>query len=283
MRRLDAGRSDGRPVRQFHLHTPQARLDELRARLAAGRSDQPAPTGELAELADYWRAGFDWRAFEARINRFGQFSTEIGGTDIHLLHVRSPEPDARPLLLMQDWPDSFVALLDVLGPLSDPRSFGADPSVAFHLIVPSLPGCGFSGPVPADGWSASWLELADRLGYRRPAGLLLTGPPEPPVRLGDGPLDHLAWLVGSAAVDEPSPDRDLLLACATVSWLSGSADQPGAPDRTALLTGEWTEHDHGGRFAALRDPELFITEVRQLFTGQHVRAGRRGSAAAAVA
>ena len=77
--------------------------------------------------------------------RGSEFSTDIDGTDLHLLHVRSPEPEARSLVLVQDWPDSNMALLDVLGPLSDPRSFGADPSVAFHLIVPSLPGCGFSG------------------------------------------------------------------------------------------------------------------------------------------
>ena len=288
----------GRLVRPFHLHTPQARLDELRARLTAGWSDQPAgggrpAPGQLTELAEYWRACFDWRAFEARINKFGQRSTEIDGTSIHLLHVRSPEPDARPLLLTQDWPDSFVQLLDVIGPLSDPRSFGADPSVAFHLLVPSLPGCGFSGPAPVAGWSPSqladaWTQLAGRLGYHRPDGLLVTGPPAAPVQLGGAPLDHLARvLVGSAAGNGlPGPDRDLLLAAATVGWLSGADGPAGgiAPGWSVLAGAEqWTVHDRGGRFAAMRDPELFVTEVRQLFTGQHVRAGRRGPGSTPVA
>jgi hypothetical protein len=288
---------DDQLIKQFHLHTSQARLDDLWSRLAAGWSDlvagadPPAPADRLTELAEYWQGGFDWRAFEARINKFHQCSTEIDGTSIHLVHVRSPEPDARPLVLTLDWPDSFVQLLDVIGPLSDPRSYRADPSVAFHLVIPSLPDCGFSGPAPAAGWSPSrlaeaWTRLAGRLGYHRPACLLVTG--APPAEVGPAPLDHLARvLVGSVAgTGPPVPDQDLLLATATVSWLSGANGSAGAgaPDYAALAGAErWTVHDRGGRFAAMRDPELFVTEVRQLFTGRHVRAGRGEQGPAPVA
>ncbi|WP_254886281.1 epoxide hydrolase N-terminal domain-containing protein [Streptomyces sp. NA02950] len=110
------------------------------------------PTTYLKELADYWRTGFDWRRAEARMNEFPQFMTDIDGLDIHFLHIRSPEPDALPLLLTHGWPNSFVEFLDLIGHLTDPRAHGDDPAQAFHVVVPSVPGFGFSAPPPTTGW-----------------------------------------------------------------------------------------------------------------------------------
>jgi hypothetical protein len=282
---------DGQQVERFHLHTPQACLDDLRARLAAVRwPEQSAgagsPIGHLRELAEYWHSGFDWRAAEARINKFPQFSTDIDGTSIHFVHVRSPEPDAPPLVLTQDWPDSFVALLEVIGPLTDPRAHGGDPSVAVQLVIPTLPGCGLSGPAEGTDWQPSrvaeaWTELAGRLGYHQPVTVLVTGRSEPAVDLAlvaGSPVGQLARIVATLG---PGVDRDLLLAAATVNWLAGTADSPARPDDghpTGARPGlagiqQWAVHDRG-RFAAIQDPELFVTEVRQFFAGQHVRAGR---------
>jgi pimeloyl-ACP methyl ester carboxylesterase len=130
------------------------------------------PVGYLRELAGYWRDGFDWRAQEARLNRLPQFTTTIDGQPIHFLHVRSPEPDALPLLVTHGYPGSVVEFLEVAGPLTDPRSHGGDPADAFHLVAPSLPGYGFSTPVDQPGWAMgrtgrAWVELMARLGYDR--------------------------------------------------------------------------------------------------------------------
>src|SRR6185437_4019810 len=145
------------------------------------------------------------------------------GAQVHLVHARSPEPDALPLLLIQDRPGCFAEFLDVLGPLTDPRSYGADPAVAFHLLVPDLPGCGLSGPAVASAWSLAqaeraWTELADRLGYRQPARLRLTGRPEAdPV----DPAELLDRLLSGA--DPHRVDRDVLLTVATIRWLAAEA------------------------------------------------------------
>jgi pimeloyl-ACP methyl ester carboxylesterase len=130
------------------------------------------PTGWLRELAEYWRTGYDWRAAEARLNEFPQFTTVIDGQRIHFLHVRSPEPGALPLVLTHGWPGSVVEFLGVIGPLTDPRAHGGDPADAFHVVVPSLPGFGFSGPTADGGWDTdriarAWAELMRRLGYDR--------------------------------------------------------------------------------------------------------------------
>jgi epoxide hydrolase len=168
-------------IRPFRLEVPQADLDDLRARLARTRwPDQPAgvgwshgiPVEYLRELAEYWRTGFDWRAQEARLNQFPQFTTTLDGHNVHFLHVRSPEPDALPLILTHGWPSSVVEFLDLIGPLSDPRGHGGDPADAFHLVVPSIPGFGLSGPTRETGWTvkrvaAAWAELMRRLGYDR--------------------------------------------------------------------------------------------------------------------
>jgi pimeloyl-ACP methyl ester carboxylesterase len=168
-------------IEEFQVSVPQTDLDDLAGRLARTRwpSSLPGPewargvpVGYLRDLAGYWRDGFDWRAQEARLNSWPQYITEIDGQQIHFLHVRSPEPQATPLLLLHGWPGSVIEFLRVIGPLSDPRAHGGAGSPAFDLVIPSLPGFGFSGPVTEPGWGSRRIagalaELMRRLGYER--------------------------------------------------------------------------------------------------------------------
>lgn len=168
-------------LRPFRLDIPQADLEDLRERLTrtrwpdelpgAGWSLGP-PLGYLKALVEYWRTAYDWRAEEARLNAHPQFVTTIDGQDIHFLHVRSPEPHAVPLIVTHGWPSSVVEYLDVIGPLTNPRAHGGNPAEAFHLVIPSLPGYGLSGPTREAGWDVkriarAWAELMRRLGYTR--------------------------------------------------------------------------------------------------------------------
>ncbi len=123
-------------------------------------------------LVDYWERGYDWRRFESELNRFPQFLTEIDGLDIHFIHVRSKNPNAMPLILTHGWPGSIVEFLKLIGPLTDPVSFGGDAADSFDVVVPSLPGFGFSQKPTETGWTVSriasaWVELMKRLGYTR--------------------------------------------------------------------------------------------------------------------
>jgi epoxide hydrolase len=168
-------------IRPFRIDIPQADLDDLRDRLARTRwpDELPGvgwtrgvPLGYLKELAWYWADGYDWPKQEARLNEFPQFTTTIDGQNIHFLHVRSPEPDALPLILTHGWPGSIVEFLNVIGPLTDPRAHRGDPADAFDLVIPSLPGYGLSGPTHQIGWTTdrvatAWAELMARLGYQR--------------------------------------------------------------------------------------------------------------------
>ncbi|MFD1930198.1 epoxide hydrolase family protein [Nonomuraea mangrovi] len=168
-------------IRPFRIEIPQADLDDLRARLAGTRWPVRPPVDDwsrgvpldyLKRLATYWATGFDWRAQEAALNEIPQFTTEIGGQTIHFFHVRSPEPDALPLILTHGWPSSPVEFVKLLGPVTDPRAHGGDPADAFHVVVPSLPGYGFSNPMGEAGFSLfgvaqAWAELMSRLGYER--------------------------------------------------------------------------------------------------------------------
>ncbi|MET8852844.1 TIGR03086 family metal-binding protein [Amycolatopsis sp. NPDC004625] len=160
-------------LRPFRAEVPQPALDDLQNRLrgALWPDDLPAEYGVTNErvraLAEYWLEKFDWRAFEARLNAHPQFLTEIDGETIHFLHVRSSRADATPLVLTHGWPGSIVEYLDVIGPLTEPAT-ASEP--AFHLVIPSLPGFGFSGPAKSAGWgthrtAAAWTELMSRLGY----------------------------------------------------------------------------------------------------------------------
>ena len=168
-------------IRPFRVDVPEAALADLRDRLARTRwpDELPGvgwtygvPLGYLRELADYWRTSYDWRASEAELNQFPQFTTEIDGANVHFLHLRSTEPNAMPLILTHGWPGSIVEFLDVIRPLTDPRAHGGSPADAFHLVIPSIPGYGFSGPTRETGWTTArvakaWAELMRRLGYER--------------------------------------------------------------------------------------------------------------------
>jgi pimeloyl-ACP methyl ester carboxylesterase len=168
-------------IRRFRIHAPEADLADLRDRLARTRwpDELPGvgwrygvPLGYLRDLAEYWRTSYDWRVYETELNKFPQFATEIDGANVHFLHVRSNEPKAMPLILTHGWPGSIVEFLDVIGPLTDPRAHGGSPADAFHVVIPSIPGYGFSGPTREAGWTTTrvakaWAELMSRLGYDR--------------------------------------------------------------------------------------------------------------------
>jgi len=168
-------------IQSFNVAIPQASLDDLRERLVRTRwpDERPGvgwsrgvPLGYLKGLAEYWRTGYDWRKQEAQLNTFPQFTTEIDGQHIHFLHVRSPEPDALPLIITHGYPGSIVEFMNIIGPLTTPRAYGGDGADAFHVVAPSLPGFGFSTPVHEPGWVLSriaraWDELMKRLGYER--------------------------------------------------------------------------------------------------------------------
>jgi pimeloyl-ACP methyl ester carboxylesterase len=173
--------SAGTSIAPFRIHVADEDLEDLRARLARTRwpDELPGvgwrygvPLDYLKKLAEYWRTSYDWRQHEARLNEHPQFTTQIDGADVHFLHVRSTEPDALPLIVTHGWPGSIVEFLDVIGPLTDPRAHGGDPAEAFHLVIPSMPGYGFSGPTRDVGWTTArvakaWAELMSRLGYER--------------------------------------------------------------------------------------------------------------------
>ena len=168
-------------IRPFRIEVPEAILDDLRDRLTRTRWPDELPgVGDsygvsldlVKPLAERWRTGYDWRRWEAELNRHQQYTTTIDGQNVHFLHVRSPEANAFPLILTHGWPGSVVEFLDVIGPLSDPAAHAAKPDEAFHLVIPSLPGYGFSGPTREIGWNryrtaAAWAELMRRLGYDR--------------------------------------------------------------------------------------------------------------------
>ena len=165
-------------IRPYTIDIPQAALDDLGARLdrTIWPNELPAADGSygmtndrVQRLGAHWRHGFDWRSLEARLNAYPQFVTEIDGEDIHFLHVRSSRADATPLILTHGWPGSIVEFLDLIAPLTEPTA-ADDP--AFHLVIPSLPGFGFSGPTRSAGWNRyrtarAWVELMARLGYER--------------------------------------------------------------------------------------------------------------------
>jgi epoxide hydrolase len=168
-------------VTPFRVEIAEAALDDLRQRLRRTRWpeaepvadwSQGVPRGYLRELCRYWADGYDWRATEARLNALPQFRTEIDGLGIHFLHVRSPHPEALPLIITHGWPGSVIEFLKVIGPLTDPTAHGGEAGDAFHVVCPSLPGYGFSDRPARTGWGVeriadAWSVLAGRLGYRR--------------------------------------------------------------------------------------------------------------------
>jgi pimeloyl-ACP methyl ester carboxylesterase len=168
-------------ISPYRIDISQGALDDLRDRLGRTRWpdelpgvgwDLGVPLDYLKGLAGYWATAYDWRGQEAALNEFAQFTTVIDGQNVHFLHVRSPEPEALPLLITHGWPGSIAEFLDIIGPLVDPAAHGGDPADAFHVIAPSIPGFGFSGPTHETGWNTvrvarAWVELMRRLGYER--------------------------------------------------------------------------------------------------------------------
>ncbi|MDO3686084.1 epoxide hydrolase family protein [Micromonospora sp. C28ISP2-4] len=171
----------GAGIREFRVDVPEADLEDLRARIAATRwperqtvddQSQGVPLETSQALARYWATEYDWRRVEARLNDLPNFVTEIDGLDIHFIHVRSPHADALPLIVTHGWPGSVIEQLKIIGPLTDPTAHGGSASDAFHLVIPSMPGYGFSGQPDRPGWdpqhiARAWTELMRRLGYTR--------------------------------------------------------------------------------------------------------------------
>jgi pimeloyl-ACP methyl ester carboxylesterase len=168
-------------IRPFHVSVPEDDLVDLRRRLAASRwpdkeivtdQSQGVRLATMQALVRYWRSDYDWRKMEARLNALPQSITEIDGVDIHFIHVRSRQDNALPLIVTHGWPGSIVEQLKIVGPLADPTAHGAAASEAFHLVIPSIPGYGFSGKPTATGWdpqriARAWIALMKRLGYTR--------------------------------------------------------------------------------------------------------------------
>ncbi len=173
--------AEGGAIRPFTFHAPQAALDELRRRIAAMRwperetvadSSQGVQLATMEELARHWATDYDWRKAEAKLNALPQFITEIDGLDIHFIHVRSRHQNALPLLISHGWPGSVLEQIKLIGPLTDPTAHGGKAEDAFDVVIPSMPGYGFSGKPTSTGWgpehmARAWAELMQRLGYTR--------------------------------------------------------------------------------------------------------------------
>src|SRR6476620_8073674 len=168
-------------IRPFRVDVPQEAIDDLRRRIDATRWPSSELVGDrsqgvqlmtMQELARYWASDYDWHKNEARLNALPQFMTEIDGLDIHFIHVQSKHEDALPLIVTHGWPGSVLEQLKIIGPLTDPTQHGGDASDAFDLVIPSLPGHGFSAKPTGTGWdppriARAWAALMKRLGYTR--------------------------------------------------------------------------------------------------------------------
>jgi microsomal epoxide hydrolase len=222
-------------MRPFQIDIPQSQLDDLQQRLEATRwpDELPgvgwsrgAPLGYIKELAEYWRTSYDWRAAEARLNQFPQFLTRIDGVKVHFLHVRSPEPNAMPVILTHGWPSSVVEFIDVIGPLTNPVAYGGSAADAFHVVIPSMPGHAFSGPTGQLGWDTerialAWKELMGSLGYDR--YLVQGGDWGMPIslRLGLADPEHVAGVhLNMLATFPPADPTDQAAMGAVMSELS---------------------------------------------------------------
>src|SRR3712207_772041 len=172
---------EGVEVRPFRIDVPEEALADLRRRIAdtqwpeketVADESQGVPLATMQELARYWATDYDWRKCEAKLSALPQFMTEIDGLDIHFIHVRSKHENALPLIVNHGWPGSIIEQLKIIGPLTDPTAHGGSAEDAFHLVIPSMPGYGFSGKPTSTGWGPermgrAWAELMKRLGYTR--------------------------------------------------------------------------------------------------------------------
>jgi pimeloyl-ACP methyl ester carboxylesterase len=173
--------ADKNAIRPFHVNVPEAELTELRRRIQATRFpnretvadfSQGVPAATTEKLARYWATDYDWRKVEAQLNAYPQFITEIDGLDIHFIHARSKQENALPLIVTHGWPGSIVEQLKIIEPLTNPTAHGGQASDAFHVVIPSMPGYGFSGKPTTTGWdpariARAWATLMQRLGYTR--------------------------------------------------------------------------------------------------------------------
>src|SRR3954454_15578440 len=183
-------------IRPFHVDIPEEELAELRRRIEATRwpskelvedRSQGVQLAMLQELARYWANDYDWRRAEAKLNALPQFTTEIDGVEIHFIHLREEHENALPLIMTHGWPGSVVELLETVGPLTTPTAHGGDAGAAFHLVLPSLPGYGFSGEPVDVGWdlartAKASAELMRRLGYTATSPRAATWAPASPMR-----------------------------------------------------------------------------------------------------
>lgn len=174
-------RAEGASVRPFRVHIAESDIDELRRRIRETRwpdnetvpdNSQGLKLAELKDIVEYWGGGYDWRKAEAELNRYPQFTTQIDGVDIHFIHVRSKHKNALPLVITHGWPGSVFELVKVIGPLTDPTAYGGRPEDAFDVVIPSMPGNGFSGKPTSVGWDVdrighAWANLMKRIGYSR--------------------------------------------------------------------------------------------------------------------
>jgi pimeloyl-ACP methyl ester carboxylesterase len=175
------GSASDTDIRPFAIDVPESDLEALRARIVATRWPEKETVGDgsqgvqsstMEDLAQYWAFDYDWRKVEEKLNDLPQFMTEIDGLDIHFIHVRSKHDDALPLIITHGWPGSIIEMLNVIGPLTDPPSYGGRAEDAFHLVIPSIPGYGFSGKPSTTGWNPehiarAWVALMKRLGYEQ--------------------------------------------------------------------------------------------------------------------
>src|SRR6185503_8528745 len=224
--------SEAAAIRPFEVDFPDAALDDLRRRIQATRlpeketvddATQGVQLATIEALARYWGTDYDFGRVQERLNAFPQFMTEIDGLDIHFIHVESPHEDALPIVITHGWPGSIVEMLNVIGPLSDPTAHGGDAEDAFHVVVPSMPGYGFSGRPAETGWdpvhiARAWIALMKRLGYTRFVaqggdwGAQITdviGAEAPPELLGihsNMPGTVPADLFKAVSAGEPAPD-----------------------------------------------------------------------------
>ncbi len=183
-------------IRPFHADIPKEALEDLRRRIEATRlpskelvenRSQGVQLATIQELARYWATDYDWHKAEAKLDAVPQFTTEIDGVDIHFIHVKSKNEHALPLIMTHGWPGSVIELLETVGPLTDPTAYGGRPEDAFDLVLPSLPGYGFSGEPVEVGWelgrtARAWAELMRRLGYTRYVAQGATWEPGSPTR-----------------------------------------------------------------------------------------------------